>query len=220
MAIHQSKIYRALGGSRKLLDQFCERMEAGDSGRMLANWVEEYAHDPKALPISDQNITDFRQGYYARWQSQREASAALRDRAAASRQLLSEARAGGASIAEAAQLHATATIAEVLETFDAATLRGLCAEKPAQFLNIVNTLGNLNRSENDRRSLQMQVEKTAAELRLKEEQVGKLQEERQRAKAKIREQIEALGKALAAKSGGAGDRQRMMQAIVDTIDAM
>ncbi len=173
MALHQSKIYRALGGDPKLLERFCERMDAGDSGRALANWVEEFARDVKAIPITDQNITDFRQGYFARWQSRRSTAAAIRERAAAARQLACEATAGGASITEAAQLQAADMLSEVLETFDISMLKGVLAEKPGQFLQVVNTLATLSRRENERTALTQQAAKLAADLRLKDAQIEK-----------------------------------------------
>ncbi|AHF92489.1 hypothetical protein OPIT5_29330 [Opitutaceae bacterium TAV5] len=220
MAIHQSKIYRALGGDLKLLEKFCERMDAGDSGRALANWIEEYAHDARSLPVSDQNITDFRQGYFVRWQARRSTAAAIRERAAAARQLAREAAAGGASITEAAQLQAADMLTEVLETFDVGMLKAALIEKPGQFLQVVKTLAGLARSENERKALAQQAEKLAADLKLRDEQIADLQEKRTAAKNKIREQIAALQKALNAKTGNAESRQRMMESIVATIDSM
>ncbi|WP_043582613.1 hypothetical protein [Geminisphaera colitermitum] len=220
MALHQSKIYRALGGDLKLLEKFCERMDAGDSARALANWVEEHAFNAKALPLTDQNITDFRQGWFARWQARRSTAAAIRERAAAARQLTREAAAGGASITEAAQLQAADMLTEVLETFDVGMLKAALIEKPGQFLQVVKTLAGLARSENERKALAQQAEKLAADLKLRDEQIATMRQTRDLVKSKLREQIDALKKAIAQKTGSAEGRQRMMQAVVDTIDSM
>ncbi|MDR1282657.1 MAG: hypothetical protein LBK99_17820 [Opitutaceae bacterium] len=241
MAIHQSKIYRALGGEPKLLEKFCTRMEAGDSGRALANWVEEHAFNARVLPLTDQNITDFRQGYFARWQERREAAQAIRDRAAAARQLVGEAVANGADLAQGAQTVASAMLTEALGTFDPATFTPLLKENPGMFLKVVQSINTLAAGERDAsrlrqeaerlaadlRRLQMQAEKLAADLRLRDadlklrdEQIASLRQERDLAKTKLRDQIADLRKEIERNTGTAESRLRMSQIILETIDAM
>jgi hypothetical protein len=173
MALHQSKIYRALGGAPRKLDALCELMASGKSARELMDWIaaEGRARRPAEPPpeLTDQNITDFRQGHFARWQARREAAQALRERAAAARRLVSEARAEGASITEAAALSAAATISEALETYTAGDLRARFSENPGDFFKAVGSLAQISRAELARKELEQRAARLEADLTISEE---------------------------------------------------
>jgi hypothetical protein len=245
MALAQSKIYRALGGDMRLIHALCEEMAAMRSAQTLSDWVRDHIKDPNALPLSDQNWTDFRQGYFAKWQAVQSRSADLRARAATARQLISDTRSGGGSLVEAAQMQATAMLSEVLETFDVETLKETLAEKPAAFIQIVGSLSQLAQGEVARKALaaqmgklqsdltlaqaaskraeeklRMERESHAESLRLAREQIATLKQNRETAKAKLTDSIAALQKAAAAGTLNTKDNSALMAAIVETIKAM
>jgi hypothetical protein len=205
MAFHQSKIYRALGGDPKLLEQFCERMDSAASARDLMDWVRE--HSPAAAarlqtensPPTDQNITDFRQGYFARWQARREAAQTLRDRAAVARQLVGEARAGGASITEAAALSAAATIGEALETYTAADLRASLAENPADFFKAIGSLAQISRADLARKELEQRAALLEVNLAAATARLDQLRLDNERKVERLIQAVRDAGKA----NGGA-----------------
>lgn len=173
-----------------------------------------------SVALTDQNVTDFRQGYYARWRARRDSLAAIRERAASARQLVREATAGGTSITDAAQVTASAMLSEVMETFDIEGLKASLTGKPEQFLKLVETLSMLARAENSRRENAAKAAKLEVDLKLANERLLTMQEKRALEKHQLRKQIAELQKAVAAGSGGAEKRKQMMEAIVATIDAM
>lgn len=222
----------------RLIHALCAEMAAMRPAAALMDWVAARAKDPAALPISDQNLTDFRQGYFAKWQATQSRGAELRERATTARQLCEETRKGGGSLVEAAQLQATAMLSEVLETFDVQTLKETLAEKPAQFLQIVTSLSQLAQGEVARRSLadtnrrleaalaaaaeklRMERESHAEALRLARERVATLEAARAATTARLKEKLATLQAAAKAGTLTTKNNAALMAAIVETIDAM
>jgi cytochrome c-type biogenesis protein CcmH/NrfF len=224
VALHQSKIYRALGGDPRKLDAFCGLMESGKSARELMDWVvaESGAGRPAGPPVelSDQNITDFRQGHFARWRALRERMAAVRERSAAARQLVREARAEGASITDAAALSAAATISEALETFSAADLRASFTERPGDFFKAVGSLAQISRAEVARKELEQRAVRLESDLRLAAAREDELRTRTALVKKNLRAQVDALQRAIATQAGSAESRATLMQDIIATIDSL
>jgi hypothetical protein len=220
MSLAQSKIYRALGGDLTLVHQVCEQLAAERPAKEIMAWVASSARDKTALPLSDQNISDFRGGYFARWKRARQVSESIRERAAVARQLASEAAAGGASLTEAAQLQASNMLTEALESFDVAHLREVLARNPAQFLQVVNTLGSIARSEHDRRALGLQTSKLEADLRLANERAATLQQQRETAKHQLKERLSALEKAIRVNPADREGNTALFQRIAEIMDTM
>jgi hypothetical protein len=217
MALAQSKIYRALGGDMKLIESFCSLVAAEKPAAALAAWIAATAKDATALPISDQNITDFRQGYYARWCRHNTTLAAIRERAAQARRVVSEATAGGASLTEAARQTAMQVVADVLADFDPEALKEKLADDPAKFFALAQTITASAGVETAQATLKQRNRKLEADLRLREEQLEKLAAEREAREARLKAAATAAQAAANAPSASAEEIRQRTISLVDEV---
>jgi hypothetical protein len=232
MALHQSKIFRALGGDMRLLETFCERMDANAAARELADWITGHAKDGASLPISDQNVTDFRQGYFARWKERQASLQRTREQIAAAQRLVRENGEEGAStLQQAAAAKAACIISEVLEAFDPDTLKAQLEEDPSGFNALAKSIQSLSGADLGYRQykqrcteleqkLRIERESHAEALRLTRERVATLEQARKSAKENLKANLAALQKAARAGTLNTKDNSALMAAIVATIDAM
>jgi hypothetical protein len=106
----------------KLREEICHRLLEGQPARKLLPWLNALPEVQAVLqsefngePVSEMNLSAWRNGGFQEWLTRRERIERTRELAAyAARQ----AKAGGASIAEGAQAIASGKLLELLETLD------------------------------------------------------------------------------------------------------
>lgn len=118
------------------------RLHDNQDGTRILKWVNESQELRGAAAISPQNLSEWRAGGFADWM-------AKQDKVERTKQLaeycLRIGAAGGGSMDLPAAI-AGGQLMEVLEDFDASTLKDLLREKPESWLDIVGQLASLQRS--------------------------------------------------------------------------
>lgn len=130
-------------------EELCRRLHDGQRGPQLLPWLNGLPEVLAVLdeqfgeePITANNLSDWRKGGYQDFLKKL-------DRLERTKQLADYCRkvgdAGAGELGLPAALAGGALMA-VLEDFDADTLKGLLAEKPEKFLNVISTMAQLETS--------------------------------------------------------------------------
>jgi hypothetical protein len=200
VAFSDSKIYHALGGDPALVDAFCREMDAGRSARELAAWIR--ARGDAGADISDQNITDFRAGHYAKWRRRREAGERMREQIATAERLFDHSGDGAATAQQYLATLATLNLTDVLEDFDFSTLKAELDDKPKLIFDLTRSIQQLANADVGYRQLRQRVKEFAER------------------KAQLRERIRDLDRIIASGTGTPASRRKLLDGIVAAIDAM
>lgn len=207
----KGKIARLPG---KLREEICKRLHDGQSARKLLPWLNALPEVQAILeaefagvPVSDQNLTVWRQTGFVDWQRRAERIERTRELAAYAAQV---SRANGSSIAEGAQAIASGKILELLEVVDEATEEGLenAATETGEasgrqkltvesLVALAGALSNLRTSEQNDVRLQQNVKRLAQ----KDEEIALAREKFQRETVEIAIKILADDRAKSIEAG-------------------
>lgn len=134
----------------KIREDLCQRMHDGQQGPQLLPWLNGLPEVLDVLdrlwreqPITDSNLSDWRQGGFQDWLRKREAVERTRILADYCR-AVGEAGAGELGLPAAL---AGGALMEVLEGFDASGLKMMLAENPSGFVAIITAMANLQTSQ-------------------------------------------------------------------------
>lgn len=139
---------------RAVRDQLARRLDDGATGADVLPWLNELPEVKAVLaakgwsPVTDQNLSNWRETGLALWQRERERTARHRELAEYARQLGDDAAdifAGGGAIAGG-------VLMEVLDELDTEGQKALLADKPENLPAMINALARLQ-SENTKRGM-------------------------------------------------------------------
>lgn len=149
-------------------DALNKRLEDGQTGSVILPWLnslpEVKAHlkaEFDGVEISEQNLSNWRNGGYRKWLDRREKNHRARDLAEYARALGKDAAdvfAGGAAVAGGILL-------ETLEELDSETQTALIAEKPENLPKLINALARLQDAEGRNRERALKERKHALDER-------------------------------------------------------
>jgi len=131
---------------RDVREELCRRMENGKTGAEILPWLNELpevkavlADRFNAVPVSDANLSNWRDSGYFEWIKRGERTQRIRDLAEYARKLGEDGAdvfAGGAAIAGG-------TLMELLDDLDPDAQKELLAEKPENLPKFINALARL-----------------------------------------------------------------------------
>lgn len=131
---------------RDIREELCRRLENGKTGAEILPWLNELpeviailSDRFNAVPVSDANLSNWRDSGYFEWQKRGERTQRIRDLAEYARKL---GEAGGDVFAGGAAI-AGGTLMELLDDLDADAQRELLAEKPENLPKFINALARL-----------------------------------------------------------------------------
>lgn len=154
----------------EIREELNQRLHDGQRGPQLLPWLNGLPAVAKILeaewqgePVTDQNLSAWRTGQYARWVRRREKIEHTQQLAGFCRKL---AEAGGDALHLPAAM-AGGQIMEVLEDFDPDALRVLLAEKPESYLDLLRTVASLQSAQTATKRAGLEAkkfERTTAEM--------------------------------------------------------
>ena len=163
MSARQGKIARLPSKIREELNQ---RLLDGESGRKILPWLnglprvkEILGEDFEGLSVTDQNLSDWRQGGFQDWVKQRGRIDRTRELA---RYAAEQSKANGASIADGAAAIASGQLLELLEAVDEEVEKAESGKaesgklSPDGLLKIAAAVSSVRTTEQNDKKLQMQ----------------------------------------------------------------
>jgi uncharacterized protein YdcH (DUF465 family) len=173
-------------------DELNARLQDGQTGAVILPWLNALAPVKAHLKakfnsaeITDQNLSNWRNGGYAKWQ-QRQAQAQR------SRELVEYARGLGkdsASIFDGGAAIAGGILLETLEQLDSQTQVALIAEKPESLPKLINSLARLQQTagqkeERNMKAKRLEMDREALELAIEKHQIATAEKLLQKATSK------------------------------------
>lgn len=148
---------------RDIRDELARRLDDGAVGSEVLPWlnalprVQEILTAKNQGPISEQNLSNWRETGFAQWQSQQDRTRRHRDLAAYSRQLGEDSAdifSGGAAVAGG-------LLMEIIDSLDGDAQQTLLADKPENLPAFVNALARLQGEQAKREMLHLKRQKQA-----------------------------------------------------------
>jgi hypothetical protein len=137
----------------QIREELNTKLRDGVTAPTLIKWLAQLGKKG----ISEQNITNWRQGGFQDWLKQEERNEAIRIQSEASLSLVKALQGQGSSLEEANSVLMASKIGEVLQDYDTVTLKELLKEKPDKIISLAFAINGQAGERSKREGLELKV---------------------------------------------------------------
>lgn len=140
---------------RDLREQINEQIRDGKTARQIIDHAARAGHPG----LTDQNLTNWRQGGYQAWLDNQRRIEEMRVRADLAVDLAAQLKEANLDFADANELLVASQINDVLSDFNPEHLKALLQESPKQFFNLVQSVTSQSNEKTKREKLELDFQK-------------------------------------------------------------